>query len=130
MQKGIKKAHPLQPVSRGREQRDAQIDAADRSGDLPDLGQDLLRPVRRFRAEKLHAANAQSGQNGDGDGDNPDAAHPLQQRAPGQQSRRRLAEIGDDRRTRRGDPRNGFEKRIGDVAAGRPERGKIERHRA
>ena len=105
--------HACGPIGEPVAEREREVDHADGAGELSRAGQHLLRAVRGFGVEELHPADSQHRQDRDRRDDDADAAEPLQERAPEQDSRRRLIEPDDDRGPGRREPRHRLEVGVG-----------------
>ncbi len=123
---GVERRHAGGPVHDRPGDRQAEIDDPGRGRDLGGARHRLLRTVGRLHAEKLHPADPQHGQHGDGHDDDTDAAQPLQHGPPKQQPGRRLVETDDDRRSGGRETGHRLEEGIG---IGQVEFGEFQRQR-
>ena len=122
--------HPGKPVEEGAEQGQADIVTPIAAAIWRARGMTFSERSEDLGPEQLHAADAQGRQDGDRDGDDADAAQPLQQRAPQQQAGRRRVEADDDRGAGRGQARHALEEGVGEAVRERAVAGEGKRHRA
>src|SRR5690606_35016917 len=114
----VEPAHASPVVGQGAAQGEQQIHADDVLGHHVGARQHLFRPVGGFGLEQAHATDAQQRQDRHRHGDEADAAQPLQQRPPQQQSRGGVIQVGEHRAAGGGDARHAFEEgiRVAEVA--------------
>ena len=121
VQHRVEEVHAGSPVAQEARDRQCEVHGADRPGDRARACREFLGLVARLGAEQPHAADPKVRHDRDRHHDDPDPAHPLQQRAPQQQAFRHRVESGQYRRPRRRDPGDGLEHCIDDTQVqGRP----------
>ena len=113
MRRGVEDGHAGDVVEYRTDDRQPEIDQADRGCHLGGARQDLLRQIRGFGAHQLHAADPQHRQDRDGHDDEADAAEPMEDGAPQENARWRDVQADDHGRTGRRDARDRFEHGLG-----------------
>ncbi|MNI19699.1 hypothetical protein D3C73_731440 [compost metagenome] len=109
----IERAHPGPPERQAAENGDADVSRHDQSRHHVRAGHDFFRTVGRFGLEQPHATDTQQRQNRDRHTDKPDAADPVQQRAPHQDAGGHFVQMVEHGRTGGRDAGHAFEKRVG-----------------
>jgi len=107
----VEEAHAGEPIGRCAQHGQAEVDVPQRLGSLGDSRRELvvLHRPGGLGSIKLHAADAEHGQDGDSEHDDPHAAEPLELLAVEEDCGRRRVEPRDHGSTRGGEARDGFE---------------------
>jgi hypothetical protein len=111
---GIEARQAERPQHDRRQAGQEDVNDRDAAGDLRGARQHLV-GVEGFDAKQLHAADLQDRQNGHRHDDDADAAEPLQDGPPQQNTRRRLVKADDHRGAGGRHARHGFEEGIRDA---------------
>ncbi|MCY1296457.1 hypothetical protein D9M70_458430 [compost metagenome] len=122
----VKAAHAQVGVDYRAGDRQHHVDEDEGTGKGDDPGEGLFGRIRGFHLEEGHAADTQVRHDEEPERHDPDAAQPMQQRAPEQNARRSEIETGDHRGASRGNARDGFKQGLGKIEFQRRE---PERHR-
>ncbi|VTR71275.1 hypothetical protein DESC_920014 [Desulfosarcina cetonica] len=125
---GIEERHAANHQQRRLGNGEQRVHLPENHGRVADARFELVRHrAGHLGLVELHAADAQKGQNGDGEHDDAHAPQPLNEAAPEQQPRALPLDVGQDRGSGGGEPGDRLEK---GVHEGKARVGKVERQGA